>query len=159
MSVSDALATITGSSVALKLLQSNNLAHLAYSWKDGTPRVVPMWFYWTGEAVLMGAPPNAPKMKALTGQPTVAITIDSNDWPYQVLSVRGNAQIEIVDGFFAEYGDMAERYLGSEGRKQFLDLAGSLFSQWARITIRPDEVRMLDFGTGQFPSAWGVVPE
>lgn len=31
--------------VAQRLLQSTNPARLAYVWKDGTPRVVPIWFH------------------------------------------------------------------------------------------------------------------
>ena len=34
--------------VAQTLLQSTIPARLAYSWTDGTPRVVPIWFHWTG---------------------------------------------------------------------------------------------------------------
>jgi hypothetical protein len=52
------------------LLQSVIPARLAYTWHDGTPRVVPMWFHWTGEAFLMGAPPNSPKMRVLADRPS-----------------------------------------------------------------------------------------
>ena len=34
--------------VAQELLGSQELARLAYSWLDGTPRVVPMGFHWNG---------------------------------------------------------------------------------------------------------------
>jgi len=30
--------------IALDLLQSRQLARLSYTWHDGTPRVVPLWF-------------------------------------------------------------------------------------------------------------------
>jgi hypothetical protein len=40
--------------VARELLHSTNLAKLAYVWTDGTPRVVPLWFAWTGEEVVLG---------------------------------------------------------------------------------------------------------
>ena len=35
--------------IAQALLRSTIPARLAYSWTDGTPRVVPIWFHWTGE--------------------------------------------------------------------------------------------------------------
>ena len=75
--------------LAQQLLQATTLARLAYTWTDGTPRVVPMWFHWTGEAFLLGAPPNSPKMAALARNPRVALSIDSDTWPYKVLTVRG----------------------------------------------------------------------
>jgi len=34
--------------IAQELLGSTELARLAYTWSDGTPRVVPIWFHWTG---------------------------------------------------------------------------------------------------------------
>jgi hypothetical protein len=42
-----------------------------------------MWFHWTGQEMLMGAPPNAPKTKMLTERPQVAISIDTVEWPYK----------------------------------------------------------------------------
>jgi hypothetical protein len=71
-----------------------------------------------------------------------------------MLSIRGEASVDIVDGLFPEYRDMAHRYLGDAGGEQFLELASQTFSRWARITVHPQEVRILDFGAGQFPSAW-----
>ena len=141
---------------ARELLQSTRVARLAYTWRDGTPRVVPMWFHWTGDAIVMGAPPNSPKMRVLRERPAVAVTIDNDQWPYQVLSVRGTASTEVVAGIFPEYADMAQRYLGEEGSAQFLELARQTFTRWTRVTIRPEEAHILDFGAGQFPSAWSA---
>ena len=139
--------------VAQQLLESAIPARLAYTWHDGTPRVVPMWFHWTGEDLVMGAPPNAPKMRVLADHPDVAVVIDSNEWPYQVLTIRGSATVTEVEGFFPEYAAMARRYLGEEGGEQFMGLATQRFTRWARIAIRPEEVRLLDFRT-DLPSAW-----
>ena len=43
--------------VAQQLLQSTIPARLAYTWTDGTPRVVPIWFHWNGSEVVLGSPP------------------------------------------------------------------------------------------------------
>jgi nitroimidazol reductase NimA-like FMN-containing flavoprotein (pyridoxamine 5'-phosphate oxidase superfamily) len=51
--------------VAQELLHSTNLARLAYVWRDGTPRVVPIWFHWDGQMIVLGSPPNAPKVNVL----------------------------------------------------------------------------------------------
>jgi len=74
--------------VAEKLLGSTIPARLAYTWMDGTPRVVPVWFHWTGEQFVIGSPARAPKLKALAADPHVALTIDDHGWPYSVLSAR-----------------------------------------------------------------------
>ena len=42
--------------IAQELLRSTIPARLAYIWLDGTPRVVPIWFHWTGREFVLGTP-------------------------------------------------------------------------------------------------------
>jgi hypothetical protein len=49
--------------VAQELIQAPIHARLAYTAKDGSPRVVPIGYIWDGDVVVMGSPPNAPKVK------------------------------------------------------------------------------------------------
>src|SRR3989441_11125888 len=100
--------------IAEELLHSTIPARLAYIWPDGTPRVIPTWFHWNGKQVVLGTPLTAPKMKALSKNPKVALTIDTNTWPYKVLQIRGTASVETVDGVVPEYSIAAERYFGKE---------------------------------------------
>jgi nitroimidazol reductase NimA-like FMN-containing flavoprotein (pyridoxamine 5'-phosphate oxidase superfamily) len=83
--------------IAQTLLQSTIPARLAYSWTDGTPRVVPIWFHWTGEEFVLGSPPGAPKLKALAANSAAALTIDENAWPPKVLLVRGSATVQLLE--------------------------------------------------------------
>ena len=64
---------------------------------DGSLRVVPIWFHWTGDQFVLGSPPRAPKLKALAADPRVALTIDDNAWPYKVLLVRRHCSVELLD--------------------------------------------------------------
>ncbi len=138
--------------VAQTLLQSQIPARLAYTWPDGTARVVPIWFHWDGREVVLGTPPKAPKLKALAQNPSVALTIDSNDWPHNVLLIRGTAAVETVEGVVPEYAAAAERYLGPEQGRGWAQQAAALMPQMVRIAIRPEWVGILDFQT-RFPSA------
>ena len=63
---------------------------------DGSPRVVPIWFRWTGDQFVLESP-KAPKLKALAADPRVALTIDDNAWPHKVMLVRGRSSIELLD--------------------------------------------------------------
>jgi PPOX class probable F420-dependent enzyme len=136
--------------VAEKLLHSTIPARLAYSWMDGAPRVVPVWFHWTGEQFVIGSPARAPKLKALAADPNVALTIDDTAWPYSVLLVRGTAEVEMLDDVVPEYVRSAERYFGAEqGQAWASTLRGN---PMARIAITPTWVAILDFET-RFPSA------
>ena len=138
--------------IAQELLQSTVPARLAYTWKDGTPRVVPIWFHWNGEQIVLGSPPKAPKVMVLAEHPEVALTIDTNQPPNKVLLIRGIARVEIVDGVAAEYAAAAERYQGEEQGRAWVEQVRAMSPQMARIAVRPTWVGLLDFET-RFPSA------
>ena len=136
--------------VAQGLLASRIPARLAYNWTDGTPRVVSLWFHWDGSDVVMATLPGAPKLKALQSGDRVAVTIDTNDPPHHVLSIRGTAEVTEVQGVVKEYARAAVRYLGRERGEAYV---GSLPAdvRMGRIAVRPDQVVVLDFQT-RFPS-------
>ena len=138
--------------VSRELLQSKIPARLAYIWTDGTPRVVPIWFHWDGREFVMATPPKAPKLKALSKNTKVALTIDDNNFPHKVLLVRGTARLETVKGIVPEYAAAAERYFGREQGQAWLKQLRTLIPNMVRITIVPEWVGLLDFQT-RFPSA------
>ena len=138
--------------VAQELLQSRIPARLAYTWLDGTPRVVPIWFHWNGEEIVLGTPPDAPKVKALPHNPKVSLTIDEEAYPSKVLMIRGTASLETVQGVTAEYEASAKRYFGEEQGQAWVEQSRGLIRQTVRISIRPEWVGILDFQT-RFPSA------
>ena len=45
--------TLLDHPLAQRLLSSAEPAQLAYTWLDGTPRTIPIWFHWDGEAVII----------------------------------------------------------------------------------------------------------
>jgi hypothetical protein len=137
--------------VAQELLTSRELARLAYTWTDGTPRVVPIWFHWTGEALTFGSPVKAPKLRVLTQNPQVAVTIDSSSaWPYHALLIRGDASVEMLDRISQEYASAARRYFGEEQGAAWV--AQLEDKPMARISVTPTWAAVLDFET-RFPSA------
>jgi hypothetical protein len=137
--------------VAQALLASREPAHLAYTWDDGTPRVIPIWFTWTGEEIVFGTPPKAPKLKALRQRRDVAVSIDAaGAWPYKVLLVRGTATVDVFDHVVPEYAQAADRYFGPEqGAAWLSQLKGQ---PMARVAVTPRWAAVLDFET-RFPSA------
>jgi Pyridoxamine 5'-phosphate oxidase len=138
--------------VAQRLLQSRIPARLAYVWSDGTPRVVPIGFHWNGSELVLGTPPDAPKVKVLADGTPVALTIDGDEMPYQVLMVRGTTRSDVVDGIAPEYAAMCRRTLGEDDGQAWLDQLGPMCPQMVRISISPTWVGLIDFQT-RFPSA------
>jgi Pyridoxamine 5'-phosphate oxidase len=138
---------------AQEQLQSVIPARLGYVSRDGTPRVVPIWFHWNGSDIIMGTPSNAPKVKDLRSDPNVALTIDSEVSPPKVLMIRGTAKLSIVDGVLGEYELAAARYLGVDQGKQWCDMLRAIPAlRMCRITVRPAWVGLLDFQT-RYPRA------
>ena len=56
MAAEPADVTLLDDPVARELLGSTQVARLAYTWTDGTPRVVPIWFHYDGGVITMGTP-------------------------------------------------------------------------------------------------------
>jgi hypothetical protein len=149
------------SDIAKRLLTSKIPCRYAYTALDGTPRIVASWFVWTGEELVMPTFISAPhvshaayRVHTLRENPEVAVSIDTEAWPPEVLSIRGRAEVTEVDGVVPEYAQAAHRYLGSEQATAFLAQIDHPSTRMARIAVRPTWVGVLDFQT-RLPSALG----
>jgi len=105
---------LLGSDVATRLLGSRELARVAYIAHDGTPRVFPMFFHWTGDELVLPTFAGAKKIKAMRANPVIAVTIDSAGSPPEVLLLRGRVDVVEVDGILPEYAAANRRYAGDE---------------------------------------------
>lgn len=150
-------AALIDDPVARDLLQSKHLAHLASVWADGTPRVVPIWFQWTGTEVVVAGFSDGPRMEALRDGTRVALEIDDDAYPGKLLLIRGPIRAQIVDGIAPEFAAAAERYMGTEAGQAFVEQGRPLFRQMARVAIIPEWVKILDFEE-RFPSPYARGP-
>jgi pyridoxamine 5'-phosphate oxidase-like protein len=139
---------------ARNLLTSATLLRLAYNGSDGVPRVIPIGFYWNGNRIVVCTAATAPKVKALSSRPNVAITIDVGDTPTEAkaLLVRGLASVDIVNGVPDEYIAAATKVFAADQLAEFESQVGSMYDQMARISVEPVWARFFDFGAGRMPS-------
>src|SRR5215471_14512044 len=140
--------------VAQHLLQAPIPAQLAYTWTDGTPRNVAIWFHWDGRQIVLGSPPRAPKIRVLERNPHVALTINEYQFPYKILYVRGTASLQLMDTIVPEYALTAERVMGpnADGWLQQLGAMLPKMGGMVRVAITPEWVAIHDFEQ-RFPSA------
>ncbi|WP_157250343.1 pyridoxamine 5'-phosphate oxidase family protein [Nonomuraea typhae] len=131
--------------VAARLLASKELTRMAYVASDGTPRVFPMMFHWTGEEVVMATFGGAAKIAALRARPDVALTIDAQGPPPEVLLIRGPAEVVEVAGIVHEYRLAHHRYFGEEQGEQVVAAVDRPGVTMARIAVRPTWAGVLDF--------------
>jgi hypothetical protein len=135
-------------------LLARDLTRLAYVARDGTPRNVPIGFTWNGSTVVMCTTKNAPKLPALSENPMVALTIDTEVHPPKILLIRGRAELDEVDGIPDEYLQMNGSYkMTPEQRVEWEAEVRSLYSDgMVRIVVTPTWAKLIDFET-TLPSA------
>lgn len=141
--------------VAQRLLHSTELARVAYVAKDGTPRVFPMLFHWTGGEVVLSTFGGL-KVNALRARPDIAITIDAATTPPSALLIRGKAELTDVKGIVEEYAAAQRRYAGEEQGAANVAAVDRPGTTMVRIAVRPTWVGVLDFTT-RFPG--GTTPD
>ncbi|MFI6044940.1 pyridoxamine 5'-phosphate oxidase family protein [Nocardia sp. NPDC051321] len=134
-------------------LLARDLTRLAYVAKDGTPRNVPIGFTWNGSEVVLCTSTNAPKLHALRENPMVALTIDTEVHPPKLLLIRGQVELDVVDGIPAEYLQMNGSYeMTAEQRVEWEAEVRALYDGMVRIVVTPTWAKLIDFDT-TLPSA------
>ncbi|MGR6918629.1 pyridoxamine 5'-phosphate oxidase family protein [[Actinomadura] parvosata] len=134
-------------------LLARDVTRLAYVAKDGTPRNVPIAFTWNGSQIVMCTTKNAPKLAALRANPAVALTIDTEVHPPKILLIRGEAELDVVDGIPEEYLQMNGSYqMTAEQRVEWEAEVRSLYDGMVRIVVTPTWAKLIDFET-TLPSA------
>ena len=116
--------------------------------------MIPIGFHWDGSRIVVCTAATAPKVKALSSRPNVAVTIDVGDTPAEAkaLLVRGVASVDIVDGVPDEYLAASKKTMGGDQVEGFERRVRALYDQMARISIEPVWARFFDFGAGRMPA-------
>lgn len=136
-----------------KELLARDLTRLAYVAKDGTPRAIPIGFTWNGSEIVMCTAKNASKLVALRHNPAVALTIDTEVHPPKILLIRGEAELDAVDGIPDEYLEMSGTYtMTPEQRVEWESEIRSLYDGMVRIVVTPTWAKLIDFES-TLPSA------
>ncbi len=78
---------------------------------DGTPHLVPIWFTWDGESLLVFSKPHAQKVRNLRANPTVMLALGDPTADFDVALVEARAELdpqparELPATHLAKYGD------------------------------------------------------
>jgi PPOX class probable F420-dependent enzyme len=80
------------------LLDSRLIATLATLNADGTPHVVPMWFLWEGQRVLIPTSQRTRKLKNLERDPRATVMLDDSRGGFDLRGVTLVGRAEIVRG-------------------------------------------------------------
>ena len=77
---------------------------------DGLPHLVPTWFWWDGEAMLVFSKPDAIKVRNLRANPRLMVALGRPEEDFSVGLIEAEAALEpggavVPDAFFAKYAD------------------------------------------------------
>ena len=97
---------------ARRLIEGKNFANLATLMPDGSPQVTPVWVDHEGEMILVNTAEGRVKIKNVTLDPRVALSIFDQADPYRKVVIRGRV-IEITKVGAEDHIDkMAMKYRG-----------------------------------------------
>ena len=129
-------------------LLARDLARLAFVAPDGTPRSIPIGIHWNGTEIVMCTATNARKIAMLRRNPAVALTIDTESHPPKVLLLRGEAELDLVDGIPDEYMQFNGTYdMTPEQRAEWEEGVKSLYDGMVRVVVKPTWAKLIDFET------------
>ncbi|MCG5440762.1 pyridoxamine 5'-phosphate oxidase family protein [Micromonospora foliorum] len=137
--------------LARRLLAASLVARLAYTGRDGTPRLIPVNFLWTGDELVVGAFAGNYKIRDLSARPDVAVCIDTADGLPEVLMLRGTVTLAEVEGVLPEYATIQRAGMGDEVGNAYLTAIDKPGLRMVRIGLRPTWVGVVDF-QGRFPA-------
>jgi PPOX class probable F420-dependent enzyme len=149
----DASASETESRVR-PMLADERVVWLSSVRPDGTPHLVPTWFWWDGRALVVFSKPEAVKVRNLRANPRLMVAVGDPEDDFSVGLIEAEARIDeapadVPDAFFVKYAD--EMGPGRLDPTTFR----SLYTQSIRIV----PTRFLAWhGRGAGPSSTSVAP-
>lgn len=104
--------------------------------------MLPIWFTWTGTVLAMATFAGATKLDDIGDGTPLAVTIDTAEFPYRSLKLRGTAELRPTKGLAPEYLVAAVRTLGPEMARRWQTFLGD--ADQVVIALRPHWARYSD---------------
>ena len=98
---------------ARRLLDAPNFGHLATLMPDGSPKVEPVWVAREGDLVLIATDRRTLKGRNMERDGRVALSVTSQENPYEQLLIRGRVVEIRSDADLAALDRISQQYLGS----------------------------------------------
>jgi hypothetical protein len=114
--------------------------------------VVPIGFLWNGRELDIWTLPRSAKVRALSADPRVAVTIDTSGMPPRVLLLRGTATLTRIEGVPDGYVEAAPKAIPADQLEEWESGVRALYDEMVQVRITPTWAKLLDFET-TIPSA------
>jgi PPOX class probable F420-dependent enzyme len=140
-----------------RMLRGEPVIWLSSVRPDGAPHLVPIWFSWDGDTILVASKPHARKVANLRHNPSVMLALGEPEDDFDVGMIEGVAELPaepardvLPEAHLAKYRDrMAEIGLGREEflatYSQVVRIRPTRFLPWhGRAPGRTDVMRSID---------------
>jgi PPOX class probable F420-dependent enzyme len=77
----------------VRFLEREPVVWLSTVRPDGSPHLVPIWFWWDGDALLVFSKPHAQKVRNLRERPSVMLALGDADDDFDVGMLEGRAEL------------------------------------------------------------------
>lgn len=120
-------------------LKDEQLAWLTTVDGTGTPRSVPVWFYWDGDTALMFSEPGKLKVRNIERNPRVNLHLNGDAHGGDIIVLTGDARIVTTTPLLSDYPAYVEKY--RNGIKGIGLTPAQMLAQYSTaIRITPDRV-------------------
>jgi PPOX class probable F420-dependent enzyme len=144
--------SMTAAARVERFLETEPVIWLSSTRPDGAPHLVPTWFVWDGEAIVIRSKPHARKVRNLSHDPRAMLALGDADDDFDVGLVEARAQVvgaemandPLPAAFLAKYRD----------RIADLGLTPAEFAETYSATIRLTPVRALGWHGRTTPRSW-----
>ena len=89
----DAASSTLAASRIRRFLETEPVVWVSTVRPDGTPHLVPIWFWWDGEAMLVFSKPDAQKVRNLRANPSVMLALGDAEADFDVGLLEGRAEL------------------------------------------------------------------
>ncbi|HEX6541628.1 MAG TPA: TIGR03667 family PPOX class F420-dependent oxidoreductase [Ktedonobacterales bacterium] len=117
-------------------LRTTEILWLASVRPDGRPHLVPVWFFWEGETILIFSQPHNQKIRNLRQNPAVTVSLDGTDRGNDIIALEGVAALlddPTITSALPAYAAKYTELLADMGSTP--EMMAKEYSQTIRITI------------------------
>jgi len=100
----------TAGARASERLDTERIGWLTTTNPDGQPQSSPIWFLWTGDVVLLFSGIRAPRNENVAERPRVAFNLNSNVTGGDVVTMEGEAMVDLTHPAAYEVAAYVEKY-------------------------------------------------
>ncbi len=133
-----------------RLLTRESVVWLGTVDSDGRPHLVPVWFLWDGEAVLIASKPGARKVRNIREHPCVMLGVGDPDGDFDVGLVEARAELTSLTTAALLEAGLREKYAA---RLEALGLGAAEFAATYSQVIRVTPSRCLPWHGRTIPDS------